>query len=247
MSIRVYYRPGCSSCAKTKELLSRWGIPFEAINVEGDENALAELVRRGLRMVPVVTDGERQFHGWNPEELARFFGINLDPRDSRLPRNELIRRLDRILQAAQRAILDTPSAVLDYKVPNRDRSVRDLTYHLFRLCLAYRNAFETGFYPAEWLLETAPPQAQDAPALARYGESVRQSLAAWFASEDVPTKIIETYYGPQSAEALLERTVWHAAQHLRQLYALMEAAQIRVIDPLAQDDFAGLPLPKSLW
>lgn len=247
MSFRVYYRPGCSSCAKTKELLSLWGIPFEAIDVEGNEAAFAELARRGLRLVPVVTEGERQFHGWNPEALARFVGADTAAHESSLPRSELIGRLNRILLAAQRAIMEVPVAALDQRIPGRERTIRDLTYHLFRLCLAYRDAFETGFFPAAWLLETAPPQTQDAPSLARYGEFVRQSLVAWLDSDDAPARVVETYYGPQCAEALLERTVWHAAQHLRQLYALMQSAHVLTTDPLTQDDFAGLPLPKSLW
>ena len=45
MTPRVFYRPGCSSCAKTKELLSSWGVTFEAVNVAGNPAALEELKR----------------------------------------------------------------------------------------------------------------------------------------------------------------------------------------------------------
>lgn len=246
MPYRVYFRPGCSSCAKTKELLGQWGIPFEAVNVEADSSAAEELDRRGLRLVPVVTDGHRHFHGWNPEALARFVGVE-PVSECNLPRKELIQRLDRILRAAQRAIVNVPAAALESKVPNRDRTIRDLTYHLFRLSLAYRDAFESGFFPAQWLLEIAPPETQDTSALAQYGEVVRQRLLDWFAQSHPADSIVETYYGPQSADALLERTVWHAAQHLRQLCALIQDLGITLADPLPLQDFDGLPLPKSLW
>jgi hypothetical protein len=45
----------------------------------------------------------------------------------------------------------------------------------------------------------------------------------------------------------LERTTWHAAQHLRQLYSMLERMGKNPIDPLHDADFKGLPLPKEVW
>jgi len=45
----------------------------------------------------------------------------------------------------------------------------------------------------------------------------------------------------------LERTTWHAAQHLRQLDALAERLGVTPPAPLPTDAFDGLPLPDSLW
>ena len=45
----------------------------------------------------------------------------------------------------------------------------------------------------------------------------------------------------------MERTVWHAAQHLRQLAALLEAAGATPADRLTDADAAGLPLPREIW
>ena len=58
--------------------------------------------------------------------------------------------------------------------------------------------------------------------MARYGALVRARLGGWFegAGAGEYARVIDVYYGPQSAHDLLERTVWHAAQHLRQLYVL---------------------------
>ena len=58
---------------------------------------------------------------------------------------------------------------------------------------------------------------------------------------------MKVYYGPQSGHDLLERTTWHAAQHLRQLYALAERLGITPPGPLPTDAFQGLPLPDALW
>ena len=50
---------------------------------------------------------------------------------------------------------------------------------------------------------------------------------------------VETYYGRQTAGELLERTVWHAAQHLRQLYALLGRMGLSPDGPLAECPRSG--------
>lgn len=214
--------------------------------MEANPSAVQELERRGLRLVPVLTDGERTFHGWDPGRLARFVGVE-QRAERRLELAELARRLDRILFAAERAIQEVPPQGLNVKVPHRDRTVRDLVFHLFRLSLAYRDAFETGYFPESWLLQTPPPEMEDAAALARYGAVVRARLLEWLARVDVSGAKVETFYGTQTAPQLLERTVWHAAHHLRQLYALIEEMGIKPTNPLSAADFQGLPLPERLW
>jgi hypothetical protein len=57
----------------------------------------------------------------------------------------------------------------------------------------------------------------------------------------------ETYYGPQAATELFERTVWHAAQHLRQVYVMLETLGVTPDRPLTEADYTGLPLPDSIW
>jgi hypothetical protein len=58
---------------------------------------------------------------------------------------------------------------------------------------------------------------------------------------------VQVYYGPQSGHDLLERTTWHAAQHLRQLYDLAGRLGITPPGPLPTAEFQGLPLPEALW
>src|SRR5207245_1769146 len=54
----------------------------------------------------------------------------------RLAPSELGRRLDRILAASEQLIAEAPESRLDFKPPPRDRTLRDLAYHVFRLSLA---------------------------------------------------------------------------------------------------------------
>jgi len=85
--------------------------------------------------------------------------------------------------------------------------------------------------------------------VARYGALVRARLSGWFqgAGPDEYTRTVQTYYGPQAADDLLERTTWHAGQHLRQLYVLAERLGVTPPAPLPIDALAGLPLPEALW
>jgi len=222
------------------------GVEFEAINVEGNPAALAELHRLGVPLVPAVAVGDRVVHGWNPKGVAELVGVEYAERE-RLSLEELVKRLDTVLAAAQRAIRQVPEASLEMKSPDRDRTVRNLGYHIFRLSLAFRDGMAERRFPEEWLQEGAPPTVHDGAAIARYGQTVRERLAEWLGRPGALEGVVETYYGPQTAHELLERTTWHAAQHVRQLYALLEMMETAPDRPLTEKDFAGLPLPKALW
>lgn len=219
---------------------------FEAVNVEGNPAAQEELRRLGAPLVPAVAVGDRVVHGWNPKGVADLIGVEYAER-ARLSPDELARRLDRILEAAQRAIRQVPLDRLGTKSPDRDRTVRQLGYHLFRLSLAFRDGMEQRTFPEAWLVEEAPPEIADGAAIARYGEAVRRQLAEWFGRSQDYGRTVAAYYGPQTGHELLERTAWHAAQHLRQLYALLEQIGVAPEGRLTDADFRGLPLPEALW
>lgn len=229
-------------------MLSSLGVAFEAVNVEGDPAALAELRRLGVPLVPAVAVGDRVVHGWNPKGVTELLGGEY-AEPGRLQPVELVDRLDRILAAAERASRQTPLDKLDTRPPERDRTVRELAYHIFRLSLAFPLAVEQSRLPEEWLTEPVPQVVSDGEALARYGEGVRSRLKEWYheAPAEGFERVVDTYYGPQTVWDLLERTTWHAAQHLRQLYALLERMGIAPDRPLSETDFDGLPLPESLW
>jgi hypothetical protein len=227
-------------------LLASWGVPFRGIDVEAEPAARAELTRLGVPAVPAVVVGDRAVHGWNPKAVAALVGVPYREAAGLAP-TELARRLDLVLDAAQRALRQVPAEHLGMTWPGRDRPVRQLGYHVFRLSLAFPQAMRERRLPKSWLDEEAPPEVADGPAIARYGEQVRAELAAHFERPGAWAGTVETYYGAQSGHALLERTVWHAAQHVRQLYAFLERMGVRPEAPLGPADFEGLPLPAEVW
>ena len=46
---------------------------------------------------------------------------------------------------------------------------------------------------------------------------------------------------------MLERTVWHSTQHVRQVASLLEQAGIEPIKQITSQDIAGLPLTETVW
>jgi DinB family protein len=218
------------------------------VNVEGNTAGRDELTRLGVAHVPAVSVGERVVHGWNPAAYAALFGVDYRPK-TRLSPSALHGRLDRILASAAALVERFPEVALAWTPPERDRTVRDLAYHVFRLSVGFVDAMEQGHLPHAWFEEGPPPDRSDARSIAAYGAEVRRRLSAWSsrATPDVYARTVQVYYGPQSSHDLLERTVWHAAQHLRQLYVLAERRGITPPAPLPVDAFEDLPLPASLW
>lgn len=214
--------------------------------MEGNPVALEDLRSLGVTLVPAVAVGPRVVHGWNPKGVAELVGVAY-AEPERLSPAELATRLDTILAAAQRAIRQVPHDKLGMKSPDRDRPVRQLGYHIFRLSLAFRDAVAEGRLPEAWLQEEVPPKITDGTAIARYGQTVREQLGEWLARPGSSQGVVNTYYGAQRSAELLERTVWHAAQHLRQLYAFLEMMGIEPDQPLGDEAFKGLPLPDALW
>jgi len=169
------------------------------------------------------------------------------PAEGKRPPADLAARLDGILAAAGRLIVRIPDERMDWKPPERDRTLRDLAFHLFRLGLAFADGMDMGRLPVSWLQAGAPPDIQDGPGVARYGALVRGRLSGWFegAGPGEYTRVIDVPDGPLSGHDLLERTTRHAARHLRQLHALLQRLGIGPLDPLP--DLDGLSLPPDLW
>jgi hypothetical protein len=207
-----------------------------------------ELKRLGISRVPAVTVGDRAAHGWNPPAYAALLGIPYKAATKLAPA-ELARRLDIILDSTQRLVQAVPEQHLDWRPPERNRTVRNLGYHVFRLSLAFVDGMDLGEFPETWLLDQAPAELRDGAALARYGALVRGRITGWFegASPREFERVIKVYYGPQSGHDLLERTTWHAAQHLRQLYVLAERLALTPPAPMPAYAFEGLPLPDAIW
>jgi uncharacterized damage-inducible protein DinB len=204
--------------------------------------------RLGVPRPPGLAVGDRVVHGWNPAGYAALLGVAY--RDAaRFTPADLAARLDRVLESCQRLVERFDSERLDHVPAERKRTVRDLAFHVYRVALSFIDAVDRNELPEAWFEERAPLDLVSGADVARYAALVRGRIAGWFegAGGDEFRRTVMTYYGPQAADELLERTVWHAGQHLRQLYVLAERLGVVPPAPLPVEALRGLPLPEAIW
>ena len=198
--------------------------------------------------VPAVVVGDRAVHGWNPAGYAELVGVDYRPAVKLSPK-VLAERLDRILATTEALVREIPDERMEWTPPERNRPLADLGFHVFRLSLGFVEGVDRATFPATVHTETAPADLRTGDAVARYGALVRARLSGWFAGAggDEFTQIVETYWGPVVAHDLLERTTWHAAQHMRQLYILAARIDVKPPTPEPTELYKDLPLPAAIW
>ena len=198
--------------------------------------------------VPAVVVGDRAVHGWNPAGYAELVGVEYRPAIKLSPK-VLAERLDRILATTEALVREIPGERMEWTPPERNRPLADLGFHVFRLSLGFVEGVDRATFPATVHTETAPADLRTGDAVARYGALVRARLSGWFAGAggDEFTQIVETYWGPVVAHDLLERTTWHAAQHMRQLYVLAARIDVKPPTPEPTELYKDLPLPAAIW
>ena len=248
-ALKVYWRPGCSSCVKVKEHLNQLGVPFESIDVAARPEAMEELAALGVKTVPVVARGKDFVFAQALEDVSRFIGKDFTA--ERLPPGELVQRWLKILRAAQGHARQIPAEKLHERaVQSRDRSIRDLAYHVYQIPDAFVQCLENGVEDLTAVYNAPPPKDVTTPAqIAAYGERVASRVERWWS--ELPDKsarqTVKTYYGVRPLHELLERCTWHSAQHARQIISVLERLGVKPEAPLTANDYAGLPMPKGLW
>ena len=141
--VRVFWQPGCSSCLRTKEFLSKNGVDYESINVHGNPAGMEELRKLGARSVPIVARGGEFVFAQTLTDVIRF--LNLDIRlQERLSPEELVGKIRIILPAAARYVRQIPREWLDQPFRNRNRPIRALGHHVFRIVEAFLDAARDG-------------------------------------------------------------------------------------------------------
>ena len=246
--VKVFWQPGCTSCLRTKEFLTRQGVDYESINVHGNSAGMEELRKLGARSVPIVSRGERFVYAQTLTDVVRFLDLPVKLHEPLGP-DALVRKLDLVLSAAARYVRQIPAGNLELPFRNRNRPIRVLGCHVFRIPEAFLEVVPTGPLSYERIMAEPAAAPRSAEDIARYGEGVLARFKAWwagYADESCSTEM-DTYFGRHPLHAVLERTVWHPAQHTRQLMLILDDLGIEPNRRLGADDFAGLPLPEKAW
>lgn len=216
-----------------------------------DPTGKEQLLKLGVRTVPVLARGDQYIFCQNLEDVAEFVGLQ-GTGHTPLPSGALFTKWTVVLRAAQRYIRQIPNARLNERaIDNRDRSIRLLSHHIFRIGEAF---LETAIDGVEYWVQLANVPPQDgtyttAEGIASYGNSVIERIENWWTRLDDKScqQKVKTFYGTPPMHQLFERSTWHSAQHTRQMIAVLERFGIEPDVRLTAEDLAGLPLPEGIW
>ena len=143
-----------------------------------------------------------------------------------------------------------PDDRLGHELPNRPRTWRVLMHHVFQIPNAFLDMEETGNELSYESLTAPPPVMLETSAdLAGFGVEVKVRFNAWWKASQKQdfSHHVPTYFGGTTRHEMLERTVWHTAQHVRQIASLLKLAGVSPERPLSPHQLKGLPLTEAIW
>jgi hypothetical protein len=128
----------------------------------------------------VVSRGKEYVFGQMLKDVAKFLGVAYDTKPKLSPQ-QLIDKIDMVMTAAQRFIAQIPEEQLDKNMRNRQRPIRNLCYHIFRLEEAFMDVVENNIYLTRDLLnQPPPPEIRTTKDLVEYGKRTQKRLHAWW-------------------------------------------------------------------
>ncbi len=193
--------------------------------------------------------GGRAVVGFNLRELTEALGL-APPGAERLSSAELLAKYRHVFAGGRRAVLQIPDDRLDWVSPERARTLRQLTWHVFErpdLCL---QALQSGQYTEAMVrqYERLAQAYRTSRSIAEYGDEVLARLARLVTERpEALAQEVETYFGPAALGTLLEMALGHAGHHLRQLYHYFTLLGIEPERPLGGADLAGIAIPTELF
>lgn len=247
-AITVYWTTGCSSCVRVKEFLTGKGVPFESVNVATDPAAMKFLASLGIRSIPVVVRDQEYTFAQSLDDVARFVGI--DHAADYLAPEVLLARWKQIMEIATHAISKIPNGMLgELPAPPRTRTVRDVAYHIFQVPDAFLQVVIDGLEDWTVVANVDAPPTIDVAGILAYAEDKKTRVDQWWDKlEDRScTRPLKMFYGEHSLHSFLERSVWHSAQHTRQVLWWCQQNGIPVEKELTKEILKGLPIPQGLW
>jgi hypothetical protein len=248
--LKLYWVPGCTSCLRMKEFFTRHGVPFVSVNALEDQAAFDELAALGIKRVPIARRGRQWADGQLLTELAWIGGIELKQRKILAPA-VLAERAERIQAAARSLLARIPAERLGENLPKRPRSYKQLGCHIFQIYESFLDQVEHG-KPLGYgdYLRDVPDHVATRDDVLRFIGALHERFSAWWLRDGAGTDFARpaaVYYGQQTLHDFLERTVWHSAQHTRQLREVTAKLGLSTEGALTEADLADLPLPENIY
>ena len=249
--IKAYWQPGCTSCLRMKEFLTKHGVPVRLRQRAGRQGR----VRRSWpssACAPCRSCGAARTGRTARclKDVARVAGIKWGGAKI-LPAPELVARLIAIQQAAQRFFAQIPDEALGRQLPNRPRSYAQLAYHIFNIADAWLEHEVQGLPLKEGAYNRVPPpQMKSKEQILAYGRDVQSGLETWWRGAGPEHRLRrqgQRLLRRRHLHDYLERTTWHSGQHVRQMMMVLGLLGIAPDKPVGKETFDGLPMPDKVW
>jgi len=198
----------------------------------------------------VTVVGNTAVTGFDRRELTRVFNLE-QKKDKPLADTRLFERLDKIMGAVIRATRQVPPEYTNWTTPDRDRPLKVFCYHILVDPIHVLDAIAGGKYDGGFKLTYNEKAAlfDTLEDVARFGEQCRDRVRR--AGIDLKRadldREIDGYAGKTDGHELFHLVLSHTAHHLRQLYDMLGRIGVKPSEPLAAEDFRGIPMPESLW
>ena len=223
------------------EFLSARAVDYVSRDVANDGEAQRRFEALAAPSLPVVATSDRWVPGVDLTQVAELLELPFEPAPA-LPAAVLIDRLRLGLATAVSLAGQFPVANLRDKLPNRNRTVLALANHVVEIAAGYLEVVAGRDFDVD--ISAAIPSQELSPD--ELAERSRNIAAALRIPQDAKAQV-QTFFGPTTLHAVLERTTWHVAQHTRQLAALLKGLGLQPVAELADEHLEGLPLPAELW
>ena len=194
--------------------------------------------------------GNTAVTGFDRRELTRVFNLEQE-KDKPLADTRLFERLDKIMGAVIRATRQVPAEYTNWTTPDRARPLKVFCYHILVDPIHVLDAIAGGKYDGGFKLTYNEKAAlfDTLEDVARFGEQCRDRVRR--AGIDLERaeldREIDGYAGKTDGHELFHLVLSHTAHHLRQLYDMLGRIGVKPSEPLAAEDFRGIPMPESLW
>jgi glutaredoxin len=244
-TVEVFWLPGCTSCLRMKEFVESTGVPYVAVNLDAEPERGTKLRDQGIH-APAVCVGDRCVNGVSLAAVAELLGVDYTPPEMLSPA-ELRDRYDLVLDACCRYVAQMPPDALGATLPHRDRDFVGVASQTMSVMRSFLSAYYDDRHDTSYYL--TPDDVRTTEDLLARGAETRVRFEAWWADDgcdDPLDRVVKTYWGHRTLHEVLEREVWHTAQHGRQLMLFLELQGIEPAGPLTSTELDGLPLPERV-
>ncbi|MED5580246.1 MAG: DinB family protein [Nitrospinota bacterium] len=232
-----------------KEFLSENGIPIENRDCTNDLEAQNELRDLGIKALPVAVSGSKIVVGFDEKKLIETFEIKKEIQEP-LSAESILNLTSKVFKATKLAINQIPQEKLDWISPDRPRTLRQLTWHIyerFDLCM---EAYDSESYTEDMVrrYEKEANNYKTNEEICLYGNKIENKLQGFIEEKDRDVnKEINSYMGRITVNKLLEMALGHGVQHLRHTYHYFKMLGIIPDSPLMPEDYKDIPVPKELF